>query len=187
VQVAVGGTGAGNERVAPAQPGGPAPDPVAPTPAEFEAAVKEMALPAPVVTMWPAADRMVVGIETWLRVDSGDAARPLPFGSPLEDGVETRNVQVRAQAMVTAVDWDFGAGAAPVTCPGPGKPWVAGVNDTDPERCVVRFHQSGSGTATVTLRYRVVWQATTGQNGAVVTERSATVPFTVRGYEAVIR
>jgi hypothetical protein len=158
-----------------------------PTPAEFEAAVKEMVLPGPVVTMWPAADRMVVGVETWLHVDSSDPVRPIPFGAALVDGVETRNVKVAASATVTSVEWSFGAGTMPVTCDGAGQVWSPGADERDPHRCVVRFHRSGGGSATVTLQYRIGWQATTGQGGTVVTERSATVPYQVRGYEAVIR
>jgi hypothetical protein len=172
-------------------PNAPAAQAAAAATVAYEQEAREMRLPMPRPRLWPGADRLEVGIETWLHVDSDDPARGLPFDAPLRVQADTTDVWVSAEVRATRVVWAFHGDARgtpdPVPCAGAGKVWQPGLDEHDPGRCVVRFFRSGSGAATVTITYAVRFAASTGPIPEVQTQRVFTFPFEVQGHEAVIR
>jgi hypothetical protein len=172
-------------------PNAPAAQAAAAATVAYEQEANEMRLPMPRPRLWPSADRLEVGIETWLHVDSDDPARGLPFDTPLTVQAQTTDVWVSAEVRATKVTWEFRGEAKgtpdPVSCAGAGKVWQPGLDEQDPGRCVVRFFRSGSGTASVTITYAVRFVASTGPIPEVQTQRVFGFPYEVRGHEAVIR
>ena len=107
--------------------------------------------------------------------------------------VELRGVSATVTATPTALVFDPGDGAAPVTCEGPGRPWTPADGSDPPSRggCGYMYRAvtpNGPLTATTSIRWSVAWTSNVGAGGTfpVLTTRSAS-SFLVEQIQVVIR
>lgn len=118
------------------------------------------ALPRPEVSLSPAA-RTVTQLPTWFWTAGW---------APVEAIAAVPGAVARARAEPVALEFDPGDGArgdGPVSCPGPGRPWVAGAADTDsPCRVTYRHTPAIEGATRWTARATIRWRISTVVAGA---------------------
>jgi len=107
--------------------------------------------------------------------------------------VELRGVSATVTATPTALVFDPGDGAAPVTCEGPGRPWTPADGSDPPSRggCGYMYRAvtpNGPLTASTSIRWSVTWTSNVGAGGTfpVLTTQSAS-SFLVEQIQVVIR
>ena len=152
-------------------------------------------LPRPALRTAPPSSRAVVTVGTWFWTDatvwrpvSITAWIPTPAG-PL--WVTTTAIPIR-------LEFDPGDGAwgiGPVTCVGPGVPWLAAFGDgvPSPSGCSYAYPHSSavaangrSFTARLSVVWSVSWRASTGAGGpAGLLRTTRTAPVTVREIEGL--
>jgi hypothetical protein len=130
----------------------------------------------------------VVGVTTWLWVDSNDMTMP---PSRTQAGPV---VTVATFTATPTVTWDMGDGSPAFTCQGPGKPWTPGATP-DSQTCTYTFKDSSAGhasgqtkdafTVTATITWTVTW--TDGTNGGTLGpfDQTSTVPLHVSEVQAI--
>ena len=107
--------------------------------------------------------------------------------------VALRGVSATVTATPTALVFDPGDGAAPVTCDGPGRPWTPADGSDPPSRggCGYMYRAvtpNGPLTATTSIRWSVAWTSNVGAGGTfpVLTTQSAS-SFLVEQIQVVIK
>lgn len=143
-----------------------------------ERAIKQLAVPSPVIHLGPNVDEIYVQIPTWLWIDET---------GPLSASVTAGAVTVSAAATLASTNWTLGepernpsftgyrpGPAVTLTCQGAGTPPPAGVDwKTEPE-CGHTFRWrslpertggKGKWPITATTTWDVTWQSNTGQSG----------------------
>jgi hypothetical protein len=107
--------------------------------------------------------------------------------------VDLRGVSATVTATPTALVFDPGDGAAPVTCEGPGRPWTAADGSSPPSAggCGYMYRAvtpNGPLTATTSIRWSVAWTSNVGAAGTfpVLTSQSAS-SFLVEQIQVVTR
>jgi hypothetical protein len=174
--------------------------PRGPTPTEVLAtqAAAQIALPAPMPSTAPPRDIVgLVGISTWLWVDP---AQWVPLAATAAAG----GVEVTATATPVRTVWDMGEGhdKGPVTCRGPGKPYLFGVPDnTQRTWCSYVFQWAsddhrhddhGEDTddvyhARADIIWEVTWHASTGESGTLAEMMTSTAfDLTIGEIQAVV-
>lgn len=148
-------------------------------------------LPAPTIERSPDATNSDHGVPyTWVNLWTWFWTSPATF-TPKTRTVTAGVVSATATATPTALIFDPGTGDAPVTCPGPGRPWRSADGDRFPTGggCGYRYRQvSTSVTATVSIRWTVTWTGSNGESGqlpSLITAASAT--FAVQQVQVVNR
>ncbi len=180
-------------------PTAPAPPPGG-VPAEVLAAqaAAQIALPAPTPATAPPRDIVgLVGIATWLWVDPAAWA-------PLSATAEAGPVSVTATATPVRTVWDLGEGHGrrPVTCNGPGKPYLFHVPDDQQQTgCSYVFQWASDDHrhdthgedpddlyhARASIVWAVTWTATTGETGALADMTTTTAfDLTIGEIQAVV-
>ncbi len=134
----------------------------------------------------PARSRTFVGIDTWFWV--------LPSTwRPIVRTVSAPPVVVVATAVPTALRFTPGDGGAPVTCPGPGLPWIGGgvtpCSYTYQRASTARGGLSGGRyAASMAKLWMVYWTSNTGASGVIgPTPMTTPVSVKVAEAEAVLR
>jgi len=125
-----------------------------------------------------------VGLHTWVWVDDWQ---------PLQRTVTLRGVSATVTATPTALVFDPGNGDAPVTCPGPGRPWTEADGDTPPTSggCGYVYRSvtaNGPLTARTGITWSVAWTSNTGAGGAfpaLTTQSDST--FLVEQIQVVVK
>lgn len=165
-------------------------DPVNPGPdlaAMARQAYDEVPFPHPVPRTSPGIDvEQVTGLPTWLWLEPGSFTE-------LSARAEIPGFWVEASAHPEAVAWDMGDGDS-ITCDGPGTPYDP-ARDDDAQRtdCSHVYLQTSDGQpggqfqASVTVRWSVRWQASTGAAGILAdATRTTTFGLTVTERQAVV-
>ena len=173
----------------------PPPPPPPPDPAVLaQQAYGELTLPDPVAKRSPDennSDPQYGGLPyTWINLwtwtwqtDWQSRART----------VELRGVSATVTATPTALVFDPGDAAAPVTCDGPGRPWTPADGSDPPSAggCGYMYRAvtpNGPLTATTSIRWSVTWTSNVGAGGTfpVLTTQSAS-SFLVEQIQVVIK
>jgi hypothetical protein len=136
-------------------PGGtPPPDPAV----LAQQAVRQLPLDQPVLHTAPGDDGTpLVGLPLWLWYDRADGRTS---GRPRAQ-VTAGGVTVRAEAVLTSVEWDLGDGGPLKRCTGPGTPYEARYGSAESPDCGYRYSASSAGrpgeqySVTATLHWRV--------------------------------
>ncbi|MBL8932798.1 MAG: hypothetical protein JNL54_21970 [Kineosporiaceae bacterium] len=168
------------------------PVPAALTPAMLaQRAYALLRLPKPTIERSPAAGNSDGGRPyTWVNLWTWFWTDPVTF-TPRSKTVAAGAISATATATPVALVFDPGTGDAPVTCPGPGRPWREADGDTAPSAggCGYRYlHVNETVTATVTIRWRVTWTGSNGESGVLPPLlTSATSSFAVQQIQAVTR
>ena len=112
---------------------------------------------------------------------------------PMARTVDLRGVSATVTATPTALVFDPGDGASPVTCDGPGRPWTPADGSDPPSRggCGYMYRAvtpNGPLTATTSIRWSVTWTSNVGAGGTfpVLTTQSAS-SFLVEQIQVVIK
>jgi len=107
--------------------------------------------------------------------------------------VELRGVSATVTATPTALVFDPGDGAAPVTCEGPGRPWTPADGSDPPSAggCGYMYRAvtpNGPLTATTSIQWSVAWTSNVGAGGTfpVLTTQSSS-SFLVEQIQVVIK
>ena len=152
-------------------------------------------LPRPAVQTAPPSGRAVVKVGTWFWTDP-TAWRPVSVTAwiPTPRGP----LWVTTTAIPTRLEFDPGDGAwgsGPVTCAGPGVPWLAVFGDGAPSPlgCSYAYPHSSavsangrSFTARLSIVWAVSWRASTGASGSAGPLRTTrAAPVTVREIEGL--
>lgn len=110
----------------------------------------------------PARIRTLVGVDTWFWV-------PATSWKPITKVVAVLPVVVTATAVPTALQFVPGDGSAPVTCPGPGLPWIPGGRSP----CSHVYQWASTGRANrryngvTSIIWFVYWSSSTGASGVI--------------------
>lgn len=165
-----------NPPATPAAAGAAAAPPPPPSIALASAAYGELTMPAPVPSHYPTGTLRenghpytLVNANTWFWTD------PATWKS-VSKTVSAGAVWGKATATPVSLSFSPGDGAAAVSCPGPGAPFVATtdtwVSPVNPQGCSYRYVQSSLGfggddqvTATYTISWRVDWTGSDGSRG----------------------
>ena len=125
-------------------------------------------LPAPTIERSPDATNSDRGIPyTWANLWTWFWTSPDTFTAKART-VSAGAVAATATATPTALIFDPGTGDAPVTCHGPGRPWLQADGDKAPTGggCGYLYrHISASVTTTVSIRWTVTWTGSNGETG----------------------
>ena len=148
-------------------------------------------LPKPTIERSPTATNSDHGRPyTWVNLWTWFWTDPATF-TPRSRTASAGAISATATATPVALVYDPGTGDAPVTCPGPGRPWQEPDGDAAPSGggCGYTYlHVSDSVTATVTIQWRVTWTGSNGQTGTLpVLLTSASSSFMVEQIQAVNR
>jgi hypothetical protein len=173
-----------------AQPPPPPPDPAV----LAEQAYGELTLPAPVAKRSPDegnSDPQYGGLPyTWINLWTWTWQDDW---QPRARTVELRGVSATVTATPTALVFDPGDGAAPVSCDGPGRPWTEADGSDPPSQggCGYMYRAvtpDGPLTATTSIQWSVAWTSNVGAGGAfpVLTTQSSS-SFLVQQIQVVIR
>ena len=154
---------------APAAP----PPPPPPDPADLaEQARAQLQLPDPTLGRSPSLDngdparggQPYTLVNLWTRYYTDPAAFV-----PVSKTVAVQGVSATATATPRALTFDPGDGSAPVSCPGPGRPWRSsdGFDAPGSGECGYQYTdvQAEPVTATVSIQWDVVWTGTGGTGG----------------------
>jgi len=173
----------------------PPPPPPPPDPAVLaQQAYAELTLPEPLVRRSPPETNSdpdngglpytFVGLQTWVWAVNWQ---------PLQRTVDLRGVSATVSATPTALVFDPGNGDAPVTCPGPGRPWTEADGNTAPTDggCGYVYRSvtpAGPLTSTTGISWSVQWTSNTGAGGVfpALTTRSAS-SFLVEQIQVVVQ
>ena len=141
-------------------------------------------LPDPdVITSPPAGRPQLVGVATWLRVDSDwlPAAATATLGG----------VSATVTATPTKVVWEPGDGTPAITCTGPGLAFDPGRPEATSDCTHTYTRRTADGAhhdLTATITYDVAWTATDGTGEALdPVTRTTTIPITVDEAQALVR
>jgi hypothetical protein len=148
---------------------GCSPTAAGPTPAMLaQEAYGLLRLPAPTIERSPDATNSDHGVPyTWVNLWTWFWTDPAVF-TPKPKTVSAGTVSATAIATPTALVFDPGTGDAPVTCPGPGRPWRSADGARAPTAggCGYMYRQVSSGvTTTVSIRWTVTWMGNNGESG----------------------
>ena len=172
----------------------------APTPGQLaQVAFGQLRLPSPSAQMSPAETLpdgrtyTVVNMHTWFWTD------PATY-RPVSKRVQAGGVWVLVTARPVEMRFDPGNGDRPVSCPGPGRAWRAGVDgqwDRGPGGCSYQYKKSsvnspgGQVNAEAGILWRVTWVGSTGagQVTGSLPDLLTTTParFAVAEGQAVVR
>ena len=173
----------------------PAPPPPPPDPAVLaRQAYGELSLPEPVAHRSPPEDNSDpqygglpytwVGLSTFYWVEDWQ---------PLARTVTLRGVSATVTATPTGLTFDPGDGNPPVSCDGPGRPWVEADGNKPPSdgACGYTYRAvtpDGPLTATTSVQWSVNWTSSTGASGTFpVSTTSSSSSFLVEQIQVVIR
>jgi hypothetical protein len=125
-------------------------------------------LPSPTIERSPDAANSDHGIPyTWVNLWTWFWTDPATFTAKART-VSAGAISATATATPTALIFDPGTGDAPVTCPGPGRPWQTADGNGAPTGggCGYMYrHISTSVTTTVSIRWTVTWTGSNGETG----------------------
>lgn len=148
-------------------------------------------LPAPTIERSPDTTNSDHGVPyTWVNLWTWFWTSPATFTAKART-VTAGAISATATATPTALVFDPGTGDAPVTCPGPGRPWRTADGNDAPTGggCGYRYRQvATSVSTTVSIRWTVTWTGSNGASGQLpplTTEASAT--FAVQQVQVVNR
>jgi hypothetical protein len=153
-----------------------------------QSAERYLPLPAPVVSSSPSADKLlVVGLDTWLWVDSST-------WRPMNSTVSVTGVSVTVTAVPERVVWKMGDGTT-VVCRGPGRAYDPAVPEEQQHTdCSHRYTTASARERgqvyeiTATTEWRVAWSASGAPGGGdlgVVRRSSSPVAVRVGEVQAV--
>ena len=152
-------------------------------------------LPRPTPSFAPAADRMIVTIDSWFWIAAAAwVPKSVTAWVPTPWGVLWSTTYARPSSLeFDPGDSSWGTGA--VTCTGPGTPWAVNLGATtpSPSGCDYTYRHSsvrGPDGATfpsvTTIVWNASWSSSTGAGGVISPIRTWTgVPVTVREIQAV--
>jgi len=165
-----------------AAPGAAAPPPPPPDPAVLaQQAYGELTVPSPVAKRSPPENnsdpqyggQSYTWVGLWTYVWAGE-------WQSYARTVGLRGVSATVTATPTALVFDPGDGSAPVTCDGPGRPWMDadGSNPPSAGGCGYMYRAvtpNGPLTATTSIQWSVAWTSNVGAGGTfpVLTTQSA--------------
>ena len=154
----------------------------------------ELSLPEPVAHRSPPEDNSDpqygglpytwVGLSTFFWVEDWQ---------PLARTVTLRGVSATVTATPTGLAFDPGDGNEPVSCDGPGRPWVEADGNDPPSdgACGYTYRAvtpDGPLTATTSVQWSVNWTSSTGAAGTFpVSTTSSSSSFLVEQIQVVIR
>lgn len=122
----------------------------------------------------------VVGLPTWLWVDSPDAHT----WGPARRTVTAGAVSVTATAQVSEVVYDMGDGGS-LTCTTPGTPWTRSAGDADSPDCGYRYQGPGQFRVTATSHWVVDWRGA-GQSGRIAFQLTSERDITVTEIQVLV-
>ncbi|HET6949134.1 MAG TPA: hypothetical protein VFI47_02100 [Acidimicrobiales bacterium] len=167
----------------PGAPGGPGPD----LGELADIAYDQIPLAFPVPRTSPAIEiRQITGLPTWLWVDGAWA--------PQIAEASLAGLTVTVTATPRHIVWDMGErDRSPLTCTGPGTPFVPELGDDQHTDCsyvyqwVSAAEPDGVYRASATMVWDVTWHASTGQTGVLApASRTTTFDLTVAELQAVV-
>ena len=173
----------------------PPPPPPPPDPAVLaQQAYGELSLPKPEAQRSPPATNSdpdngglpytYVGLQTWVWAANWQ---------PLQRTVDLRGVSATVTATPTALVFDPGNRDAPVTCPGPGRPWTESDGNKSPTGggCAYMYRAvtpDGPLTASTGITWSVAWTSNTGAGGTFPALSTATTSsFLVEQIQVVVQ
>jgi hypothetical protein len=178
-------------------PGAPAapPPPPPPDPAVLaQQAYTELTVPKPEAQRSPPETNSdpdngglpytYVGLQTWVWATNWQ---------PLQRTVDLRGVSATVTATPTALVFDPGNRDAPVTCPGPGRPWTEADGNKSPTGggCAYMYRAvtpDGPLTASTGITWSVAWTSNTGAGGTFPALSTATTSsFLVEQIQVVVQ
>ncbi|GAB2711568.1 ATP/GTP-binding protein [Kitasatospora kifunensis] len=120
----------------------------------------------------------LVGLPVWLWNNTSDST-----WGPKTATASAPGVTVTATAHVDRIIWSTGDGTS-VTCTGPGVKYDPSFGTQQPG-CGHTYTQPGTYTITATSKWLVSWTATTGQQGQIPVDRTATATVKIAEAQAV--
>jgi hypothetical protein len=166
--------------------------PVVVTPGQLALqALRSLQLPDPVIRRSPSERNRDDGPYTWVNLWTWYWTSPTTWralSKSASAGAVSAEVTVTPEVLV----FDPGNGAAPVSCPGPGRPWRPADGNSAPSAggCGYRYRSVSSGgpvTARLSIRWSVEWTGSGGAGGTLpAMTTSATSSFTVQQLQAVV-
>jgi hypothetical protein len=145
----------------------------------------------PTTNAAPPLDKGIVKLGMWFWTDPNQYKPVTAFA-----WVPTANGSITATATANPTHLTFNPGepdGAPISCQGPGTPWIPAYGDEAESPCMYTYQHSseidpkGTFTATLTTTWAISWIATTGQSGDLGQHTTTTTQqITVNEIQALI-